>query len=493
MAKNTEYVPDSQILANQAKAKAMGITIPGLAPKPEPTAGEIYKNVNINAGDTASDAAYNKLGSYYEQQANQDVNEQSIYRNQINQYQKEIDAVNDIYQQKIGVAKQEGEGRLGSQRAIGARSGVLGSDFGNAQRESVLGQNTGIMRGIQAEQRNAIATIEAKARSGATDELKAKREAKKAGADSYLAYLGSQSERRSKKATDLASQFLAQGIDPSEVDPAKLKEIASQMGVKPEDIASAYASSKSEKDASDKKLDLETRKSEAEIKKIDADIAKGKLIELSEGAMLYNPETGETFKNPKTYEPKDTPTAAGIYGLLDYRTANSVISQADKFASTPIVQTYNGLVGAQNMLNGIDPNSQNPADHQAVVYNFAKMLDPDSVVREGEYATIKKYSQGLASKYKGEINQAVSGNGFLSPEAIAAMQAAAKNRVQAYKPQYDNLKTQTASRINQIAGQDVADMVLLDYSLGDTAGSNTAPDPQSEDPEYDAYLQSIGQ
>lgn len=289
--------------AYNPKYKPKGAPIAPVVPTAEPTVADTYKNANISYGDTATDSAMASIGSYYQQQAGQDINEKSIYRNQLKQYQKEIDAVKDIYSQQLGVARTEGEGRLGSQRAIGARSGVLGSDFGEAQRQEIVSQNSDITKGIQAEKANAIAVILGKARTGAQDELKAKREAKQAGADSYLAYLGSQNERKQTKAKAIAAQFLTQGVDPSSIDPKRLAEIAKSIGMSEDDIASAYATAKASKDESDKETDLKTRKTEAEISKIETDIATGKLIELSEGSMLYNPETGETFKNPKTYAP----------------------------------------------------------------------------------------------------------------------------------------------------------------------------------------------
>jgi hypothetical protein len=158
--------------------------------------------------------------------------------------------------------------------------------------------------------------------------------------------------------------------------------------------------------------------------------------------------------------------AGGIYDLLDYRTANAVIAQGNSFGTSDIVKKYNNIIAASNLIAGVDPNTKNPAEHQAVIYNFAKALDPDSVVREGEYATVKKYSQNLINKYGGEIKQAIAGTGFLSPGAIKAIQEATDNRIKAYEPQYQNLRSETANRINTIAGKDVADMVLLDYDQG---------------------------
>lgn len=163
----------------------------------------------------------------------------------------------------------------------------------------------------------------------------------------------------------------------------------------------------------------------------------------------------------------------GIYGNLDYRTANAVLAAANKFGDSPIVKKYNEMIAAANMIAGVDPNTTNPAEHQAVIYNFAKALDPDSVVREGEYATVKKYSQSLISKYGGEIRQAVAGTGFLSPQAIMAIQEASKNRIAAYEPQYNSLKQNTKVKINSLAGKDVADDVLIDYEEGLSSGSTS--------------------
>lgn len=158
----------------------------------------------------------------------------------------------------------------------------------------------------------------------------------------------------------------------------------------------------------------------------------------------------------------------GILSGLSPKAYAEVIKEADKFSNSPIVKKYNEIVTAANFINDIDPNTDNPASHQAVIYNFAKMLDPDSVVREGEYATVKKYSQSLINKYGGEMKQAISGKGFLSPAAIRAIQEETNNRVNAYKPQYDSVKKQYATRIDNRAGSNVGDSVLLDYEEGYT-------------------------
>jgi hypothetical protein len=171
----------------------------------------------------------------------------------------------------------------------------------------------------------------------------------------------------------------------------------------------------------------------------------------------------------------------GIYDVLDFRTANAVISQSDKFGSSDIVKKFNGLLDARNAIAGIPATTQNPADHQAIVYHFAKALDPESVVREGEYETIKKYAQPVFSRYKGELKNAVSGSGFLSAEAISNIKQTIENRYSSTLPQYTNLQNSTASKINQIAGKDVAGLVLTDFTGGYAQDDSALPENDGSD------------
>lgn len=169
------------------------------------------------------------------------------------------------------------------------------------------------------------------------------------------------------------------------------------------------------------------------------------------------------------YSTPTSPGAGGIYDVLDFRTANAVISQADKFASSDIVKKFNALQDARNSIAGIDAATTNPADHQAIVYYFAKALDPESVVREGEYETIKKYAQNITSRYKGEIQNAINGTGFLSQDAISNIKQTIENRYTSSQTQYNNKASEAARIIDTIAGKPVSNMVLTNFSQGASA------------------------
>lgn len=163
----------------------------------------------------------------------------------------------------------------------------------------------------------------------------------------------------------------------------------------------------------------------------------------------------------------------GVLSSLPTSIQNRVIGLADGVKNTDIAKKYLATADSINIVNGIDAKSKNPADHQQIVYAFAKALDPDSAVREGEYATIKKYAQGAFSRYSKEISNAINGTGFLSEDAIKNIQATMNNTYTSRKPLYDTKVNETARIINNIAGADVASELMTDYSAGINTQQNS--------------------
>jgi hypothetical protein len=186
---------------------------------------------------------------------------------------------------------------------------------------------------------------------------------------------------------------------------------------------------------------------------------------------------------------KETSGGSGMFGNLPVSTQNKVISIANGFGSESEIKRFKLTVDAVNTITSIDPNSKNPALHQSVVYNFAKALDPESVVREGEYATVKKYSQSLFNKYKGEISNAINGTGFLSPKAITDIQSAIQNLYDARLPQYKNSFEETSRVIDNIAGAPVSGELMIDYRGGYSGGSSGSNQPSQI--EYNGKIYNV--
>lgn len=282
----------------------------------EPTIESVYKDVpKVSTPDSNVDESIERGLSIYGGSA-APIDEDAIRRSTLDRFQKEVDAVNQVYADKLVEAQMEGRNRLGSSRAIAARSGTLGSDFGAAQKDKVLGQNRQIEGSIDAERLARIESIFNKANTAAADEIAAKRKAQQEGLDSYLKFLGAKTERKTAGLNSIAAAFVDQGIDPNEVDPAKLKDLAKSYGITEDEIIANYATTKKAKDAEKKAAELETAKTEAEI-------ASKKRFTVNEGDALYELQDDGSYKylgkNPKTTTPgsgsKITLAQVGKYGL----------------------------------------------------------------------------------------------------------------------------------------------------------------------------------
>lgn len=165
------------------------------------------------------------------------------------------------------------------------------------------------------------------------------------------------------------------------------------------------------------------------------------------------------------------------------------------FDAQPVVKRIQTMAEAVQFSAGLDPATTNPADDQALIYAFAKAMDPDSVVREGEYATVQKYAQSWAERFGFEVARMVSNTTFLTPQARANMKATIRSRYASAKPQYENLRRSYAKQISQITGQGDGDSYLVDYASGfpDGGGDGGAGSAGAAGASYEEYLKAKGQ
>jgi hypothetical protein len=149
---------------------------------------------------------------------------------------------------------------------------------------------------------------------------------------------------------------------------------------------------------------------------------------------------------------------------LPPRVSRQVDAQAKGFDSQPVVKRTQTMAEAVSFANSLDPNTKNPADDQALIYAFAKAMDPDSVVREGEYATVQKYAQSWAERFGFDVARVFTNTAFLTPQARANMKATIQQRYAPAKAQYDNVRRSYADRINRMTGGTDGDQYLIDYA-----------------------------
>lgn len=320
--------PEAQNYFGQGYKLETKPVLPDTTPPAEkkPTIAQVAGNINIP--DYTPDEAYKTIGDQYKSVATAPVDEAAIRTQTRDRLQSQIDAINQVYNQKLSEAKIVGEGRLGTGRATQARSGLLGSDFAAGQNDKITNLNTSEQDVIQADRLAKVTSVLNQAETDAKTEIADKKKAIAEGSTKYLEFLGTQDKRKNEKLTALATSLLAQGVDPTQLSADQIAKITSSYGTDAGTFQSIYNTAKLAKDKADAELlktKTEQQKLVADTKKAEADAAKAAVdpnafFELGEGQAryVYDPVT-KTAKvvaeRAKTYKPGTGSGGGGGYGV----------------------------------------------------------------------------------------------------------------------------------------------------------------------------------
>lgn len=158
--------------------------------------------------------------------------------------------------------------------------------------------------------------------------------------------------------------------------------------------------------------------------------------------------------------------------------ATSVRQIAGAFDNEASVKRFGQLQEANSFVQALDPNTQSASDDQGLVYAFAKAMDPDSAVREGEYSTVQKYAQSWASTFSFDAQRVVDGVEFLTPEARINLKNAINTKYMATKKSYDKIYEEYGRRINETANVNNGTKYLTQYAL--PTSTEIVPNKQRE-------------
>ncbi len=155
--------------------------------------------------------------------------------------------------------------------------------------------------------------------------------------------------------------------------------------------------------------------------------------------------------------------SAGLANGLSNATLGKVQQVAGQFDGESIVKNYNTIA---EQINYIKTLGNNPTDDIARVYAFAKVADPSSSVREGEYKTVQDYSTSLLQKTGLNAKRIFNNSGFLTDEARNFIENTLDKRLSASEKTYKNVYDEYGRRINKITGSKDGTDYITDYSKG---------------------------
>jgi len=253
-------------------------------------------------------------------------------------------------------------------------------------------------------------------------------------------------------------------------------------------------------------LQYMTGQREQAVKTLEALMASGdksfsaqlKIQELQQTVSGIDKQAQDTFFNISQtegidlpYDPTKTATEnlsqlqkvrASQPEVLSSAKVQSTVNQlTSEFRNEPVVKQYNTIASVMSALNEAGTN---PTDDIQRIYTFAKIMDPESAVREGEYDTIGEYAVSYVQKLGLKANRIFNNDGFLTDEARKFMLNTLNTRYKAAEKSYQNLYEDYSQRIEQAKTGDVGG-TLANYQAGYTPSSNigkndyTAQDTQA--------------
>lgn len=156
---------------------------------------------------------------------------------------------------------------------------------------------------------------------------------------------------------------------------------------------------------------------------------------------------------------------------------SSVTQKANQFDAEQQVKNFQITQEGWNFAQSIPSDTTNPADDQGLIYSFAKIMDPNSVVREGEYATVQKYAQTWLQNFGFNAARVVDNKEFLTKEARDNMKKTMKLKYDASVKSYDNARNSYINIIDNIAGKPVGSKLLQDYKVNNNTQETDQNDP----------------
>lgn len=193
----------------------------------------------------------------------------------------------------------------------------------------------------------------------------------------------------------------------------------------------------------------------------DAPSFASKTTEVTVGGDRYrkNKETGE-------YEKVIEGDGSQVdkYSGLSKTTSAQVDALAKSFGNEKPVANFKIISEGKEFVDNLLKDPTNPANDQGLLYAFAKAMDPDSVVREGEYATIQKYSQSWAEQFGFKVSRIFSNSPFLTAESRDNLKKTINAKYQANLKQYKNLFDEYGRKIDNKTGKTNGTEFLTDYS-----------------------------
>ena len=402
---------------------------------------------NVNYG---TDAQGNSLAPANVQAAgygSQPLTEDQIREQVRKQQQGQIDAINAAYNAMIGQQDITNTSNMGSTRAINARNGLLESDFGNTNMRDQQAAGDRAVAAINAERGAKINTVLSAVNQMAEQKIAAQK-AEAMGQANAL------KDTLAKQQTQAAGYIKSLGANGTTLDdlktnsPDQLKALLKSSGMSEAELALAMNAARPAKQKIDWKTDIQgntaivygvdpiTGEMQYHTQTLPSDLPQGNKVQVVNNQLWSISPNGKSASVIGGEAKQDIPASAqeyeyaktqGFKGTFeDYQnedanrkikvaaiTAGGLnsVQQSVAFKLSDDYEKASGTLGATiqnyNKVSEVAKNAT-PAGDISLIFAYMKMLDPTSVVREGEFATAQN-AAGVPTKIQNMWNKSLEG------------------------------------------------------------------------------------
>lgn len=433
------------------------------APVPAALNPQITPQVPPTPATTPTTTPPSEIDQYYSglnRTAPTATDEQSIRDNIAKSMQTRIDAIDAHYNTLVSQENQNGQDRLGQTRAINARSGLGGSDFGNTNINQTTDLNKKAVAAIEEERNLQKEAIFNNIDQRAQQAIEAKKAEAAGNAQAYIQHLEQSQTQARQDLTTLAQA----GTRLESLNPDQKAALLKQTGYDPLTFEAVFNANKPkaqqidykfEKLADGKVLFYGVDPTDGQLKQqvFDYDIPPDfQMVIAPDGTpLLYNKNTGESkiagdfqqgqFAKQEQVDPLDQQLKiAQIQKIQNEINSNDGLlpTEKDRAAFNQIVGKYNAspLIAAADrttvLKNTIKAIKQNPNDATLQLnlsYGYIQALDTyQSAVREGELSNLNSVDSNIG-KLQNYIQQMTQGQ-VVRPEIAKQIADAADNLIQ---------------------------------------------------------------
>lgn len=179
---------------------------------------------------------YDKSARDYYNNLPKTVDEGAIRARAMSAIQGQINAIDNVYASMLANQKITNENNAGRTRATSARSGLLGSDFGNTNAAKTDTLGTDALNTIEAQKSGAIQTLMGNANTRADDQIEKEKNQSMKNSEAWLGYLKGNADSAK---TDIANYAKA-GVKYNDLTDTEYKTLLDQSGLDPEKFKALF-------------------------------------------------------------------------------------------------------------------------------------------------------------------------------------------------------------------------------------------------------------